>query len=53
MTALAFIVGECVPVFDSLYAEAIKGVPNAIRFFEKIKVERNQVLVKVGVGKID
>ena len=52
VTALAFIVGECVPVFGSLYAEAIKGVPNAVRFFEKIKWERNQVLVKAGIGKI-
>ena len=47
VTALAFIVGECVPVFGSLYAEAIKGVPNAIRYFEDIKYERNHMMAKV------
>lgn len=47
VTALAFIVGECVPVFGSLYAEAIKGVPNAIRYFENIKYERNHMMAKV------
>ena len=47
VTALAFIVGECVPVFGSLYAEAIKGVPNAIRYFENIKYERNLMMAKV------
>ena len=47
VTALAFIVGECVPVFGSLYAEAIKGLPNAIRFFEDIKADRNMIMAKV------
>jgi hypothetical protein len=47
VTALAFIVGECVPVFGSLYAEAIKGLPNAIRFFEDIKADRNLLMAKV------
>ena len=47
VTALAFIVSTCVPVFGDLYAEAIKGLPNAIRFFENIKYERNHMMAQV------
>ena len=47
VVALAFIVSKCVPVFGDLYAEAIKGVPNAIRFFEEIKWQRNHTMAQV------
>jgi len=47
VVALAFIVSKCVPAFGDLYAEAIKGVPNAIRFFEDIKWERNHMMAQV------
>ncbi len=46
--ALAFIVGKCIPVFGELYAEALEGLPTAIRFFEDIKWQRNHELAKFG-----
>ncbi len=47
VTALAFVISKSVPVFGDLYAEAIKGVPNAIRFFEEIKWQRNHMMAQV------
>ncbi len=48
VVALSIIVSKCVPVFGDLYAEALKGVPNAIRFFENIKWERDHTLAQFG-----
>ena len=45
---LAFIIGKCVPVFGDLYAEALKGLPGAVRFFEDTKWQRNHELAKFG-----
>lgn len=47
VTALAVVVAECVPIFGDLYAEALKGVPNAIRYFEQIKQDRELIMAKV------
>ncbi|MEZ5366081.1 MAG: hypothetical protein R2748_28045 [Bryobacterales bacterium] len=47
VTALGLVIAKYVPIFGDLYAEAIKGVPNAISFFENIKYERNMVMAKV------
>jgi hypothetical protein len=47
VVALGVIVSKCVPIFGDLYAEAIKGLPNAIRFFEEIKWQRNHEMAKI------
>ena len=48
LVALSVIVSKCVPVFGDLYAEALKGIPNAVRFFENIKWERDHTLAQFG-----
>ncbi len=47
VVALGVIISKCVPIFGDLYAEAIKGLPSAIRFFEDIKWQRNNEMAKI------